>query len=194
MTTIQPFEATDLLNLNAINLDIFTENFPLESYLEYLILWPTLFFKSVELTSHDKNERISGYMMGKTEGRGQDWHSHITAVTISPKFRRISLASMLCNALETITDDKQHQVNFIDLFVKCNNALAIKLYEKLGYGIYRRVVGYYNSPEDGYPRSLKKINDDKDAFDMRKGMVRDHGRSTRPEGWKQYCFPHDIKF
>lgn len=194
MTTIQPFEATDLFNLSDVNLDILTENFPLDFYFEYLILWPQLFFKSTELTLNDERRNISGYMMAKTEGKGPLWHSHITAVTVAPSFRRISLASKLCQALETITDSGPHETNFIDLFVKCNNSLAIKLYEKLDYSVYRRVVGYYNSSEDGYPSTLKVVDDDKDAFDMRKSMPRDQGRSVRTDGRKHKCYPHDVRF
>lgn len=205
MTTIQPFEATDLFKLNYVNLDILTENFPLEFYFEYLIVWPELFFKSAELTKlwkanptssslEDATPEISGYMMAKTEGKAHEWHSHITAVTVSPSFRRISLASTLCNTLETITDNSPHEVNFTDLFVKCNNSLALKLYEKLGYSVFRRVVGYYNSMEDGYPKSLSKLHDDKDAFDMRKSMARDEGKSVRSDGRKNRCFPHEVKF
>lgn len=194
MTSIQPFEATDLFDLNSVNLDILTENFPLEFYFEYLILWPELFFKSIEETSQDENRNVSGYMMAKTEGKGPEWHTHITAVTVEPTFRRISLASKLCETLETITDSKPHEVNFIDLFVKCNNQLAIKLYEKLGYSVYRRVIGYYNSSDDGYPLNLKTVEDDKDAFDMRKSMPRDRGRSVRADGRKHKCYPHDVRF
>lgn len=189
MSSYEPFEATDLLKLNNINLDILTENFPLDFYAEYMILWPDLFFKSVEIS-----DIISGYMMGKTEGKGPEWHSHITAVTVAPEFRRISLASNLCNTLESITDNSPHLVNFIDLFVKCNNHLAINLYEKLGYSVYRRVVGYYNGSTEPYPSDLKKCIDDKDAFDMRKGMARDKGRSTRSDGKKHKCFPHEVVF
>lgn len=192
MTSIDPFEPSDLFQLNNVNLDTLTENFPLEFYLEYLILWPELFFKSNETASN--NALYSGYMMAKTEGKGPEWHSHITAVTVAPEFRRISLASRLCNTLEAITDADPHEVNFIDLFVKCNNDLAIKLYEKLGYSVFRRVVGYYNSQKDGYPSSLKKVNDDKDAFDMRKSMPRDKGKSTRKDGRKHKCYPHDVRF
>lgn len=195
MTTVQPFEATDLFKLNNVNLDILTENFPLEFYFEYLILWPELFFKSVETTIGDtSNDNISGYMMAKTEGKTHEWHSHITAVTVAPEFRRISLASKLCNSLEAMTDSPPHEVNFIDLFVKCNNVLALNLYEKLGYSVYRRVIGYYNSPADGYPLTLKKTDDDKDAFDMRKSMVRDEGRSIRKNGRNEKCYPHEVKF
>ncbi|CAR24366.1 N-acetyltransferase domain-containing protein [Lachancea thermotolerans] len=196
MTTVQPFEATDLLSLNHVNLDVLTENFPLEFYLEYLIVWPELFFESQEVTKPKAGgqHEISGYMMAKTEGKGPEWHSHITAVTIAPEFRRIALASGLCSALETITDNQPHNVNFIDLFVKCDNGLALKLYEKLGYSVFRRVVGYYNSSADSYPTGLNKIHDDKDAFDMRKAMARDGGRSIRKDGRKHRCFPHEVRF
>lgn len=203
MTTVQPFEITDLFNLSNVNLDILTENFPLEFYLEYLILWPDLFFKTQECTSRISHKisqsdddilATSGYMMGKTEGKGQDWHAHITAVTVAPSFRRMSLASRLCGYLERIADSKRYAVNFIDLFVKCNNTLAINLYEKLGYLVYRRVIGYYNSAEDGYPKSLKHVDDNKDAFDMRKGMERDKGKSVRKDGRKFKCYPHDVRF
>ncbi|CAI4848467.1 AVB_G0056140.mRNA.1.CDS.1 [Saccharomyces cerevisiae] len=195
MTTIQPFEPVDLFKTNNVNLDILTENFPLEFYFEYMIIWPDLFFKSSEMTVDPTfKHNISGYMMAKTEGKTTEWHTHITAVTVAPRFRRISLASKLCNTLETMTDVMPHEVNFIDLFVKCNNQLAIKLYEKLGYSVYRRVVGYYNSAEDGYPDTLKKVDDNKDAFDMRKAMARDRNRSVRPDGRSHKCYPHDVRF
>ncbi|QLG73618.1 hypothetical protein HG535_0F01290 [Zygotorulaspora mrakii] len=196
MTSLQPFEATDLFRLNNINLDILTENFPLGFYFEYLVFWPQLFFKSIETTidENDNCSNISGYMMAKTEGKGHDWHCHITAVTIAPTFRRVSLASRLCKALEAITDSRPHEVNFVDLFVKCNNYLAIKLYEKLGYSVFRRVIGYYSSGDDGYPTSLKNTDDNTDAFDMRKSMPRDKERSIRNDGRKHKCYPHDVRF
>lgn len=198
MSSYEPFEATDLLHLNNVNLDTLTENFPLDFYAEYLILWPSLFFKSTENDNlsqdNSRHTTISGYMMGKTEGKGPEWHTHITAVTVAPEFRRIALASKLCNTLEAITDSDPHNVNFIDLFVKCNNKLAINLYEKLGYSVYRRVIGYYNGAKEPYPSDLKTTNDDKDAFDMRKGMTRDKGRSTRSDGRKHKCYPHEVAF
>ncbi len=47
MTSMMPFRATDLLDLNPVNLDVLTENFTLSFYLDYLTQWPSLFFKSV---------------------------------------------------------------------------------------------------------------------------------------------------
>lgn len=189
MSSLTPFQATDLFKLNPINLDTLTENFNIGFYLEYLTEWPSLFFKSIEFD----NDNISGYMMGKTEGVDSLWHTHITAVTINHYYRRIGLASYLCDNLEYITDSKPHETNFIDLFVKVNNTLAIKMYEKLGYSVYRRVVGYYGG-EYEYPRNTDTINDLKDAYDMRKSMARDQGRSTRVDGREHRVLPHEVRF
>jgi ribosomal protein S18 acetylase RimI-like enzyme len=41
-----------------------------------------------------------GYIMGKAEGLGEDWHGHVTALTVAPEFRRIGLAHHLMNELE----------------------------------------------------------------------------------------------
>lgn len=38
---------------------------------------------------------------------------------------------------------------FVDLFVRVSNTLAIGMYEKLGYSVYRRVLGYYSNETDG---------------------------------------------
>ncbi|KAH3680177.1 hypothetical protein WICPIJ_008358 [Wickerhamomyces pijperi] len=193
MTSLTPFQATDLFDLNSVNLDPLTENFNIAFYFEYLTKWPSLFFKSTEIGPHS-TQIPSGYMMGKTEGKADLWHTHITAVTVNAYYRRIGLASYLCDNLEYMTDAPPHETNFIDLFVKANNHLAIKMYEKLGYDVFRRVVGYYGNEDDPYPDNTTKIRDDKDAFDMRKGMARDNGKSTRKDGRSHRCLPHDIRF
>lgn len=56
---------------------------------------------------------------------------------------------------------------FVDLFVRVTNTLAIDMYKRFGYTVYRRVLGYYGGKED--------------AFDMRKALPRDEaGESTVP--------------
>lgn len=185
MSSLKPFQLTDLFLLNAVNLDPLTENFNIAFYAEYLTTWPSLFFSSSEFSC------LSGYMMGKTEGSGDLWHTHITAVTVNAHYRRLGLASYLCDNLEYMTDAPPHETNFIDLFVKVTNTLAVQLYEKLGYSVYRRVVGYYGGNERPV---MDRINDDKDAFDMRKSMKRDAGRSVRADGRDQRCLPQDVVF
>lgn len=101
-----------------------------------------------------------GYMLGKAEGEGKLWHGHVSAVTVSPLFRRLGLARTLMDDLEAMCKD-QYNAYFVDLFVRASNSLAIDMYTKFGYCIYRRVLGYYSG------------DDPEDAFDMRKALPRD---------------------
>ncbi len=41
-----------------------------------------------------------------------------------------------------------HDAYFVDLFVRASNAVAVGMYERLGYSVYRRVLGYYANGED----------------------------------------------
>ena len=44
----------------------------------------------------------------------------------------------------------RHEGYFVDLYVRVSNALAINMYRKLGYSVYRQVIGYYSGEEDAY--------------------------------------------
>lgn len=157
MTTITPLKATDLLKFGTVNLDCLTENYHLGYYLEYLIQWPSLCFKA-----QNAHYKTIGYMLSKSEGDGKDWHSHITAVTVDYNHRRLGIANDLCRHLEHCSNEKDQNVWFMDLFVRASNRLAIDMYRKLGFDVFRRVIGYYHGAHDG-----------EDAFDMRKPMKRD---------------------
>lgn len=195
MTSIKPFKMNDLFELNPVNLDEYTENFNLLFYFQYLVDWPALFFKSVEpYSDFGQSHEISGYMMGKTEGKldKKEWHTHITAVTINDQYRRLGLASDLCLELERITAREPYNTLFVDLFVKVTNAVAKDLYAKLGYSVYRRVVGYYGRD---MPDNRNILDDDIDAFDMRKALPRDVKRETvRDDGESVYVLPYEIGF
>jgi N-terminal acetyltransferase B complex catalytic subunit len=195
MSLITPFEITDLLYCNPINLDPLTENFNLSFYLEYLTQWPSLFFKSIELyQGFDQTYEISGYMMGKTEGKlsKKEWHTHITAVTVQDQYRRLGLASDLCFQLEKLTAVKPYETWFIDLFVKVTNVLARKMYEKLGYSVFRRVIGYYGRD---VPTDVNSVDDEIDAFDMRKSLPADTKNETvRSNGAQINVLPQDVYF
>jgi hypothetical protein len=43
-----------------------------------------------------------GYIMGKAEGKGKDWHGHVTALTVAPEFRRIGLGGPLAHPLSPL--------------------------------------------------------------------------------------------
>ncbi|GAA5992487.1 hypothetical protein JCM10908_000844 [Rhodotorula pacifica] len=132
---------------------------------------------------------LMGYVMGKTEGRGKDWHGHVSAITVSPQHRRLGLASMMMDLLEKVSE--RDDAWFVDLFVRQSNDLAIGLYESLGYMIYRKVQAYYG----GGPGEK-----DEDAYDMRKALPRDteKGSVRLPPGYTDgrevVCQPEDIVF
>jgi N-terminal acetyltransferase B complex catalytic subunit len=100
-----------------------------------------------------------GYVIGKAEGEGHQWHGHVSALTVAPAFRRLSLANTMMEKFEDICVHTYHAY-FVDLFVRSSNTLAIRMYEKFGYSTYRRVLEYYSGelPED--------------ALDMRKALPR----------------------
>ena len=50
------------------------------------------------------------------------------------------------NYLERVSED--HRGFFVDLFVRSTNKVAIEMYEKLGYSLFRVVNKYYSSSQD----------------------------------------------
>jgi len=162
MCTIRPFECTDLLTYNNVNLDVLTETYGVSFYLTYLAKWPE-YFQALESVSGD----LMGYIMGKAEGFSQSWHGHVTALSVAPEYRRLGVANRLMDSLENISEEKS--CYFVDLFVRLSNTIAIEMYKRLGYTIYRRVIGYYSSSGS---------NPDEDAFDMRKALSRDVNKES----------------
>lgn len=169
MTTVRPFKCSDLFAYNDVNVDALTETYGLAFYLQYLGTWPEYF--SAATTA---DGQIMGYVMGKCEGEGELWHGHVSAVTVAPGYRRQGLAKRLMGELEEVTE-RAHDGYFVDLFVRESNALAIGMYEKFRYTVYRRVLNYYSGEED--------------AFDMRKAMRRDAAKKSivpSKKDWKPW--------
>lgn len=112
MRTIRRFTCNDLFTFNAVNLDFYTETvritfleypanllglcclqrdckreaeclqYHIPFYLDYLARWPEYC-----LMAEGAHGQAMGYIIGKVEGEGQNWHGHITAVTIAPEYR-----------------------------------------------------------------------------------------------------------
>lgn len=43
-------------------------------------------------------------VMGKAEGHGENWHGHVTALTVGSDYRRLGLAATLMKFLEDVSD------------------------------------------------------------------------------------------
>lgn len=131
-------------------------------YLHYLIKWPDYF-----IVGEHPNGDMMAYIMAKAEGEGENWHGHVTFLSVASIYRRTNLAAKLMTELENVSERKQ--AYFVDLFVRQSNVVAKTMYERLGYSVYRRVLAYYSGDPD------------EDAYDMRKAMSRDvHKRSIKP--------------
>lgn len=144
---------SDLLQCNNVNLDSFTDNFNSAFYMGYLTQWPELC-----IVAETPDGTIAGYVIGKVEGVGKDWHGHVTAISVAPQFRKSEVATELMKRLHDVSD--AYRCYYVDLFVRETNKAAIRFYQRLGYSTYRVVPKYYtgNNPED--------------AWDMRKSLSR----------------------
>ncbi|KAJ3515992.1 hypothetical protein NLJ89_g1411 [Agrocybe chaxingu] len=202
MSILRPFKAADMFKFNNINLDIWTETYGIGFYLNYLSRWPDLC-----CVQEAPSGRMMGYgaqgnlqppmlvimtsspptVLGKAEGSGTEWHGHVTALTVAPEYRRLSLARKMMSLLEMVSEEI-YKGFFVDLYVRCANLVAIDMYEGMDYSVYRRVREYYGTLGIG-----KGGRDEEDAFDMRKPLARDvNRRSVRPNGRDIIVSAHDV--
>ena len=50
---------------------------------------------------------MSSYLhqvMGKAEGNADNWHGHVTALSVAPEYRKLGLAAKLMNTLEEVSE------------------------------------------------------------------------------------------
>ena len=174
MTLYRRFECNDLLRFNNVNLDPLTATYNNAFYLQYVTTWPDM--QAAAVSAHGS---VCGYILGKVEGRGTDWHGHVTAVTVAPEYRKLGYATRLMHVLEHASTTI-HNGFFVDLFVRKSNDVGINMYKKMGYVIYRRVVAYYSGDED--------------AYDMRKALPRDVNKDSEREYPGGVCHPHQIEY
>ncbi len=48
---------------------------------------------------------LMGYVLGKAEGEGTNWHGHVSALTVAPMFRRLGLADRMMALLEAVSEN-----------------------------------------------------------------------------------------
>ncbi|KAG2355154.1 hypothetical protein BDR07DRAFT_1427068 [Suillus spraguei] len=108
MSVLSPFRANDLFRFKNIQVQ-----YGVTFYTTYLQRWSDLCF-----TQESPRGRLQSYILGKAEGVQTEWHDHITAVSVAPEY---------CHEI--------YKGYFVGLYVRCNNTLAIKMYEvKEHYG------------------------------------------------------------
>lgn len=158
MSSTRRFRPSDLFRINPVNLDKLTETYNMNFYFQYMLRWPEF---QQTMTSPDGT--LMAYVISKAEGEGKQWHGHVSAVTVAPEYRRLGLASALMSFTETLSQDT-YNCYFVDLFVRKSNSLAIAMYKRMGYIVYRTILSYYGGSED--------------AYDMRKSLARDKNKAS----------------
>ncbi|NXO50039.1 NAA20 acetyltransferase, partial [Aramus guarauna] len=166
MTTLRAFTCDDLFRFNNILLLNRAPQYGIPFYLQYLAHWPEYF-----IVAEAPGGELMGYsatalmlcmftVMGKAEGSvaREEWHGHVTALSVAPEFRRLGLAAKLMELLEEISEKKGGF--FVDLFVRVSNQGAETLFfSRLARNLQVSVV--HSGRELG------------DIFNMRKALSRD---------------------
>ncbi|EPY73298.1 N-alpha-acetyltransferase 20, NatB catalytic subunit [Camelus ferus] len=147
------------------------EQYGIPFYLQYLAHWPEYF-----IVAEAPGGELMGYseyptaVMGKAEGSvaREEWHGHVTALSVAPEFRRLGLAAKLMELLEEISERvdtaMSSDAGSCSAPDEQSKQVAVSMYKQLGYSVYRTVIEYY-SASNGEP--------DEDAYDMRKALSRD---------------------
>ena len=140
--SLRQFNTNDLESVIEVNRTCLPENYASFFFIDTYQNCPSA-FRVAEVGT-----RITGYIMCRIEHGFSDFKrlrfvrkGHIISVAVLPEFRRGGIASELVkqalNALREMRADECY------LEVRETNDTAIKLYEKLGFSLTRKVPHYY---------------------------------------------------
>ncbi|KAI5172764.1 N-terminal acetyltransferase B complex catalytic subunit [Nematocida sp. LUAm3] len=149
MFVYEELTAQELLRVNEVNLDERTVTFTMDFYLSYMRMYDS----SCICAKYE--DTVIGYIFGN-HGKykvTEEEYSHVTALSVSPFFRKSSLGTFLLKIFEG--NSLCNNSNFIDLYVRQSNHPAVSFYRKNGYNVHAVVPMYYADPHE-------------DAYDMRK--------------------------
>jgi ribosomal-protein-alanine N-acetyltransferase len=140
--SLRQFNTKDLESVIEINRTCLPENYASFFFIDTFQNCPSA-FRVAEVGT-----QIVGYIMCRVEHGFSDIKrlkfvrkGHIISIAVMPEFRRAGVASELVKqALNALHDMK---VDECYLEVRDTNETAIKLYEKLGFSLARRVPHYY---------------------------------------------------
>lgn len=171
MYKIEPMLPSDIFSLDIVNLDRKSESFQLNYYFYYLVNHGedcvVVSSPFTCETSFVYNRNAYGYMIGKLEEKEGVVSAHISAITVAPGHRRNSFGRLCMNVMEM--NGNLYGAYFVDLYVRKDNIPAIRFYKKLGYTVYRKVLGYY-------------VDSGEDALDMRKSLALDEDKRYMVRG------------
>jgi len=140
--SLRQFNTADVESVIEINRTCLPENYASFFFIDTFRSCSTAFIVA------EVGNRIAGYIMCRIEHGFSDIKrikfirkGHIISIAVLPDFRRVGIASGLVrNALDAL---RQLSADECFLEVRSTNDAGIKLYERLGFTLARRVQHYY---------------------------------------------------
>ncbi|OIR57914.1 MAG: N-acetyltransferase, (GNAT) family [Amphiamblys sp. WSBS2006] len=142
--SLQRLSLEDLLELDNVNLDRYTENFEISFYLFFMEEFP-------DLCLLYKDHRHAGYLLARLKVECGVLMGHLAFLSVGSNFRGTGIAQRLMEGYEN-TVVNGYNAKLAALYVRPSNKHAINFYANIGYTVYRTMPEYYtgSSPEDGY--------------------------------------------
>jgi len=143
-------QPSDLIGMQACNLQNLPENYQMRYYLFHALTWPQLSY-----VAEDHKGRIVGYILAKMEEEPVDApHGHVTSISVLRSYRRLGLAKKLMllsqEAMATV-----FRAQYVSLHVRKSNRAALGLYkDALGFHVDSIEKKYYADGEDAYAMRL----------------------------------------
>lgn len=100
---------------------------------------------TVCLKSITSDNDLVGFAVGVVE---PEFRGHVVVLGVSPDFRRLGVATELMRQLED--GFRTRDIHLVHLEVRTTNAGARSLYERLGFRVAGRRLGYYTNGDDGF--------------------------------------------
>jgi ribosomal-protein-alanine N-acetyltransferase len=135
---IRKMSYNDLPQVHAIEKKCFSTPWSINAF-KYEITYRHAILKVAVL-----NNQIIGYVCLRTILDV----THVSNLAVLPEFRRRGIGSML---LQDALQELKHsgiETNLVTLEVRESNIAAIRLYEKFGFKIIGRRIGYYQKPPE----------------------------------------------
>lgn len=146
---LRRFNTNDLQSVIEINRVCLPENYASFFFMDTYQSCPEAFLVAEILG------RVVGYVMCRIEHGFSEFRrlrftrkGHVISVAVLPEFRRMGMGNTLVS--EALTALTQLNIEECYLEVRTTNEPAIRLYQKMGFDITRRVPHYYFDGADAY--------------------------------------------
>lgn len=146
--------STDLPQVIMLNRENLPENYSWGFFRDTLVSNPESFFVA------ERDGDLVGYVMCRIEfgftalgGLSLTRKGHVISIAVSREHRGRGIGrSLMVRAMEGLRGGGCSEIY---LEVRVSNVPAIGLYESLGFGITKRISGYYRDGEDAYVMARK---------------------------------------